>query len=127
MTNTAAYDKIHAEENEYRYYTWLEDYLERLEGKEAYREFQDRYYDTPEYLDAEQGSNHWHGSKAVEMLRTTRYLVESLTGDGVPFDGKRYQLALDRARDAQDWDAYLYALRTYADAARAAYVDYSGL
>ena len=30
-------------------YSWLEDYLERLEGKEAYREFQERHYDTPEY------------------------------------------------------------------------------
>ena len=30
-------------------YSWLVDYLERLEGKEAYREFQERHYDTPEY------------------------------------------------------------------------------
>jgi hypothetical protein len=49
MTNTAVRAKTRAEENEYRYYTWLEDYLERLEGKEAYREFQDCYYGTPAY------------------------------------------------------------------------------
>ena len=48
MTNVAARDKIHAEER-CGCYSWLEDYLERLEGKEAYREFQERYYDTPEY------------------------------------------------------------------------------
>jgi hypothetical protein len=30
-------------------YSWLEDYLERLEGKEAYREFQDSHGGTPEY------------------------------------------------------------------------------
>ena len=48
MTNVAACDKIHAEEG-CHYYSWLEDYLERLEGKEAYREFQERRYDDPEY------------------------------------------------------------------------------
>lgn len=48
MTNTAACDSTRAEEG-CRRYSWLEDYLERLEGKEAYREFQERYYDTPEY------------------------------------------------------------------------------
>jgi hypothetical protein len=30
-------------------YGWLEDCLERLEGKDAYRGFQERYYGTPEY------------------------------------------------------------------------------
>ena len=48
MTNVAACDKTHAGEGRH-YYSWLEDYLERLEGKEAYREFQERYYGTPEY------------------------------------------------------------------------------
>jgi hypothetical protein len=48
MTNVAACDKIHAGEG-CRYYSWLEDYLERLEGKEAYREFQERRSDAPEY------------------------------------------------------------------------------
>ena len=48
MTNVAAYDKTHAEEGSH-YYSWLEDYLERLEGKEAYREFQERCCDDPEY------------------------------------------------------------------------------
>ena len=41
MTYVAAYDKTYAEEGGH-YYSWLEDYLERLEGKEAYREFQER-------------------------------------------------------------------------------------
>jgi hypothetical protein len=48
MTSTAACAKVHAKEK-HHYYSWLEDYLERLEGKEAYREFQDCYYGTPEY------------------------------------------------------------------------------
>ncbi len=48
MTNTAACDNTRAEEGR-RCYSWLEDYLQRLEGKEAYREFQERYYGTPEY------------------------------------------------------------------------------
>ena len=30
-------------------YSWLVDYLERLEGKEAYREFQERCCEDPEY------------------------------------------------------------------------------
>lgn len=34
---------------EERSYTWLEGYLERLDGKDAYREFQERFYGTPEY------------------------------------------------------------------------------
>ena len=50
MTTTrAAYDETHSEEAKYRYYTLPEDYLERLKGKEAYREFQGYYSDTPEY------------------------------------------------------------------------------
>jgi hypothetical protein len=34
--------EAHAEE-ESPYYSWLEDYLERLEGKDAYREFQEHH------------------------------------------------------------------------------------
>jgi hypothetical protein len=30
-------------------YSWLEDYLERLDGKDAYREFQEWHRDAPEY------------------------------------------------------------------------------
>jgi hypothetical protein len=50
MTNTTAAceKKTHAEE-ERHYYSWLEDYLERLEGKEAFRAFQDSYGSMPEY------------------------------------------------------------------------------
>ena len=48
MKNVAACEKIHAEE-ECRCYSWLEDYLKRLKGKEAYREFQEHRYDDPEY------------------------------------------------------------------------------
>ena len=110
-----------AEEHEYRYYSWLRDYLQRLEGKEAYREFQNSY------LGTEQESDYWPGDDSVRMLRATLYLVESLTGDGIPFERKRYQPALDKAREAQDWDAYLHALGTYADAARATYVAYGEL
>ena len=123
MPSPAAREQTLAAEGsaESHYYSWLEDYLERLEGKEAYREFQDRY------LGTEQASDHWHGEDYIKMLRATQHLVESLTGDGVPFDRKRYQPAIVRARDAQDWDAYLYALMTYAEAARVAYIDYWGL
>ena len=32
-----------AEEERRYYYSWLEDYLERLEGKDAYREFQEHH------------------------------------------------------------------------------------
>ncbi len=50
MTPTAACEQTPAEGSaEFHYYSWLEDYLERLEGKEAYREFQDCYCETPEY------------------------------------------------------------------------------
>jgi hypothetical protein len=48
MANVAACDKTHAGEGRH-YYSWLEDYLERLEGKEAYREFQERSSADPEY------------------------------------------------------------------------------
>ena len=48
MTNVAACDKTHAGEGRH-YYSWLEDYLERLEGKEAYRTFQDHRYEDPDY------------------------------------------------------------------------------
>lgn len=45
-SEAAAYRDSAEEE---RPYTWLEDYLERLEGKDAYREFQERCYGTSEY------------------------------------------------------------------------------
>ncbi len=48
MTNIAACDKAHAEEG-CHYYSWLEDYLERLEGKEAYRDFQEHLSSDPNY------------------------------------------------------------------------------
>ncbi len=38
-------------EDEIRYFSWLEDYLEQLAGKEALGEFQRRHYDTPEYYE----------------------------------------------------------------------------
>ena len=44
-----ASDKFPAEEERRCYYSWLENYLEQLEGKEAYLQFQERYYSTPEY------------------------------------------------------------------------------
>jgi hypothetical protein len=46
--DVAACDKTHADEG-CHYYSWLEDYLERLGGKEAYRDFQERSHDDPEY------------------------------------------------------------------------------
>jgi hypothetical protein len=50
MTNTtAACEKTPAAEERHHYYTWLEDYLERLEGKEAFRAFQDSHGSMPEY------------------------------------------------------------------------------
>ena len=45
-SDTTAYEDAHTE-GEHRY-TWLEDYLDRLAGKDDYREFQERYYGTPE-------------------------------------------------------------------------------
>jgi hypothetical protein len=44
-----ASDKSSAEEDRRCYYSWLENYLKQLEGKEAYIQFQERYYSTPEY------------------------------------------------------------------------------
>jgi hypothetical protein len=46
---TAYYKDAHDAEGERHYYTWLEYYLERLGGKDAHREFEERYYGTPEY------------------------------------------------------------------------------
>lgn len=48
MTNEAACDKIHTGDKR-PCYSWLEDYLERLDGKDAYRAFQEDLYNTPEY------------------------------------------------------------------------------
>jgi hypothetical protein len=48
MTNVSDCDKAHAEEG-CHYYSWLEDYLERLEGKETYRKFQEGRYDDSGY------------------------------------------------------------------------------
>jgi hypothetical protein len=48
MTNIAVGDMLHNGE-EWQYYSWLEDYLERLDGKEAYRNFQECSYADPEY------------------------------------------------------------------------------
>ena len=48
MTNTTtAYEYTSTQEA--FPYTWLEDYLERLEGKEAFRAFQDSSCSRPEY------------------------------------------------------------------------------
>jgi hypothetical protein len=49
MMNIAVCDAIHALEEKCRYYSCLADYLEGLEGKEAYRDLQERSYDDPEY------------------------------------------------------------------------------
>jgi len=48
MTNVAAGDTAYSEER-CHYYSWLEDYLERLKGKEAYREFQESRCDDSGY------------------------------------------------------------------------------
>ena len=48
MTNAVDRRKTHAED-ESRQYSWLEDYLEELEGKEARSDLQERCHDTPEY------------------------------------------------------------------------------
>jgi hypothetical protein len=48
MTNALDSSKAHTED-ECRHYSWLEDYLEGLERKEAFREFQECCHDTPEY------------------------------------------------------------------------------
>ena len=49
MTNVAACDTAYSEERCHYYYSWLEDYLERLKGKEAYREFQEGRCDDSGY------------------------------------------------------------------------------
>jgi len=36
MTNVAVQDRLHNGEEWQYFYSWLEDYLERLDGKEAY-------------------------------------------------------------------------------------------
>ena len=46
---TAYYEDAHDTEGERHHYTWLEDYRQRLGGKDAHREFQERYYGKPEY------------------------------------------------------------------------------
>ena len=48
MTNLAACEETYAKDK-CHYYSWLEDYLKRLEGKKTYTEFQERCCDTPEY------------------------------------------------------------------------------
>jgi rubrerythrin len=48
MTNAVDRSKTHAED-ECRHYSWLEDYLEELEGKEVRSDLQERCHDTPEY------------------------------------------------------------------------------
>ncbi|HZB83500.1 MAG TPA: hypothetical protein VE288_11745 [Rubrobacteraceae bacterium] len=54
MAEVSARATALTEEHQYRYhYSWLGDYLERLEGKEAYREFQNYY------LGTEQGNDPW--------------------------------------------------------------------
>jgi hypothetical protein len=47
--NVAPRYKTHVVEEKYCYCSWLDDCVERLEGKEAYTEFQERYYGMPEY------------------------------------------------------------------------------
>jgi hypothetical protein len=47
VSDNTAYEDPHTEGE--RRYAWLEDYLVRLAGKDDYREFQERYYGTPEY------------------------------------------------------------------------------
>jgi hypothetical protein len=49
VTNIAVYDEILDVEEKCWYYSCLADYLEQLEGKGAYREFQERNSDDPEY------------------------------------------------------------------------------
>ena len=48
MTNELDNSKAYTEE-EGRHYSWLGNYLEGLEGKEAYRDFQEHCHDTPDY------------------------------------------------------------------------------
>ena len=46
-SDTTACEDAHTEGE--HHYTWLGDYLDRLAGKDDYREFQERYSGTPEY------------------------------------------------------------------------------
>ena len=48
MTDITTHEKALPGEK-HRTYSWLEDYLERLEGKEAYRTFQDHRYEDHDY------------------------------------------------------------------------------
>jgi hypothetical protein len=48
MTNVATHEKALSGEK-HQTYSWLEDYLEWLEGKEAYRRFQDHRYEDHDY------------------------------------------------------------------------------
>ena len=45
--DTTAYEDPHTEGESL--YTWLEDYLDRLAGKDDFRAFQEHHYGTPEY------------------------------------------------------------------------------
>jgi len=48
MTNELDKSKAYTEE-ECRHYSWLENHLEGLEGKEAYRDFQEHCHHMPDY------------------------------------------------------------------------------
>ncbi|HET7272629.1 MAG TPA: hypothetical protein VFI90_16270 [Rubrobacter sp.] len=50
MKDTADRNNTHAED-EGQYSLRLEDYLTQLEGREAWREFQERYLDKPGYYE----------------------------------------------------------------------------
>jgi hypothetical protein len=53
VANAVDRDKIHTEGAYHCFFifSWLEGYLEQLEGKEALREYQERHYDIPEYYE----------------------------------------------------------------------------
>jgi hypothetical protein len=51
MRKVTPCDKASAEDGR-QYYVWLEDYLEQLEGKEAYMEFQDGRCNDSGYYEA---------------------------------------------------------------------------
>ena len=48
MTDIVTHEKVLPGEK-HQNYSWLEDYLERLEGKEAYSKFQDHRYEDRDY------------------------------------------------------------------------------
>ena len=50
MKDAADRNNTHAED-EGQYSLRLEDYLTQLEGREAWREFQERYHDKPGYYE----------------------------------------------------------------------------